>query len=206
MASGQTSPPVLSPATGANGPSAHPRSRARVVLSAVGLIFLAGVVTVAAVLEMRASRAVMSEPQARVATPQPRPPFTRAEEAYIRALWPIHGDVERSTVRMSLGQIFYKTNDLGRKDLKARVDQALLTSPSAETRLRALQPPPSLQPAHADYLGAVRLCQRSAVEVLKMFDDGSEEHLRAAYPLSQEGSDKIREVGAKFWPDEFAPN
>jgi len=172
----------------------------------VGLIFLAGVVTVAAVLEMRASRAVMSEPQTRVAAPQPRPPFTRAEEAYIRALWPIHGDVERSTVRMSLGQIFYKTNDLGRKDLKARVDEALLTYRSAETRLRALQPPPSLQSAHADYLGAVRLFQRSALEVLKMFDDGGEEHLRAAYPLSQEGSDKIREVGAKFWPDEFPPN
>jgi len=172
----------------------------------VGLIFLAGVVTVAAVLEMRASRAVMSEPQTRLAAPEPRPPFTRAEEAYIRALWPIHGDVERSTVRMSLGQIFYKTNDLGRKDLKARVDEALLTYRSAETRLRALQPPPSLQSAHSDYLGAVRLFQRSALEVLKMFDDGGEEHLRAAYPLSQEGSDKIREVGAKFWPDEFPPN
>ncbi len=206
MASGRTSPPVLSPATGASGPSAHPPSRARIVLSAVGLIFLAGVVTVAAVLEMRASRAVMSEPQTRLAAPEPRPPFTRAEEAYIRALWPIHGDVERSTVRMSLGQIFYKTNDLGRKDLKARVDEALLTYRSAETRLRALQPPPSLQSAHSDYLGAVRLFQRSALEVLKMFDDGGEEHLRAAYPLSQEGSDKIREVGAKFWPDEFPPN
>ena len=60
MASGWTSPPVLSPATGSSGPSAHPPSRARIVLSAVGLIFLAGVVTVAAVLEMRASRAVVS--------------------------------------------------------------------------------------------------------------------------------------------------
>jgi hypothetical protein len=204
MASGQTSPPVLSPAPGVSAPSAHPPSRARVVLSAVGLIFLAGVVTVAAVLEMRASRAVLTGPQTSVAAP--RPPLTRAEEAYIRALWPIHGDVERSTVRMSLGQIFYKTNDLSRKDLKARVDEALLTYRSAETRLRALQPPPSLQPAHADYLGAVRLFQQSALEVLKMFDDGSEEHLRVAYPLGLEGSNKIREVGAKFWPDEFPPN
>src|SRR5438034_4582406 len=194
MASGQASPHV------------QPASRVKVVLSAAGLVLLAGVVTVAAVLEMRASRAVMSEPQTRLAAPEPRPPLTRAEEAYVRALEPIHGDVERSTVRMSLGQIFYKTNDLVRKDLKARVDEALRTYRSAETRLRALQPPPSLQPAHADYLGAVRLFQRSALEVLKMFDDGGEEHLRAAYPLSQEGSDKIREVGAKFWPDEFPPN
>src|SRR5438552_17718118 len=103
MASGRTSPPVLSPATGASGPSAHPPSRARIVLSAVGLIFLAGVVTVAAVLEMSASRAVMSEPQKRLAAPEPRPPVTRAEAAHLRALWPIHGDVERSPVRIGLG-------------------------------------------------------------------------------------------------------
>src|SRR5919197_737105 len=147
---------------------------------------------------MRASRAVMSEPHARVAAPPPPPPPRRAEEAYIRALWPIHGDVERSTVRMSLGQILYKTNDLGRKDLKARVDEALATYRSAESRLRALRPPPSLRPVHEDYLGAVRLFQRSAVEVLRMFDDGSEEHLRAAYPLGLEASNKIRELGAKF--------
>jgi hypothetical protein len=39
-----------------------------------------------------------------------------------------------------------------------------------------------------------------------MFDDGNDEHLLAAYPLSQEGSDKIRAVGAQFWRDEFPPN
>jgi hypothetical protein len=33
-------------------------------------------------------------------TPQ-KPAFTRAEEAYIQALWPIHGEVEPSTVRVS---------------------------------------------------------------------------------------------------------
>jgi hypothetical protein len=39
-----------------------------------------------------------------------------------------------------------------------------------------------------------------------MFDDGNDEHLLAAYPLSQEGSDKIRAVGGQFWRDEFPPN
>jgi len=37
--------------------------------------------------------------------------------------------------------------------------------------------------------------QQSALEVLKMFEDGDDEHLLAAYPLSQEGSNKIRESG-----------
>ena len=56
------------------------------------------------------------------------------------------------------------------------------------------------------YLAAVRLFQESAVEANKMFKDGKEDHLLAAYPKSQEGSDKIREVGGKFWPNEFPPN
>jgi hypothetical protein len=138
-------------------------------------------------------------------TPQ-RPAFTRAEEAYIQALWPIHGEVERSAVRMSLGKIFYKINELAKADLKTRVDAALATYQRAEARVSALQPPPSLAPAHDEYLAAIRLFKQSAVEVLKMFDDGDDEHLLAAYPLSQEGSDKIREVGAKFWQDEFTPH
>jgi hypothetical protein len=86
------------------------------------------------------------------------------------------------------------------------VDAALATYRRAEERIQALQPPPSLAAAHDEYLAAVRLFQQSALEVLKMFDDGDDEHLLAAYPLSQEGSDKIREVGVKFWQDEFPPH
>jgi len=136
------------------------------------------------------------------ATP-PKPAFTRAEEAYIQALWPIHGEVERSAVRLSLGKIFYKTNDLGKADLKARVEAALATYRRAETRISTLQPPASLAREHENYLAAIRLFEQSAVEVLKMFDDGNDEHLLAAYPMSQEGSEKIREIGVKFWEDVF---
>jgi hypothetical protein len=39
-----------------------------------------------------------------------------------------------------------------------------------------------------------------------MFDDGREEHLIAAYPLGLEGTNKIREIGGRFWPEEFPPN
>jgi len=86
------------------------------------------------------------------------------------------------------------------------VDTALVTYRRAEARLNVLQPPPSLERAHNDYLAAVWLLQQSAAEVRKMFDDGNDEHLLAAYPLSQEGSNKIRAVGAQFWRDEFPPN
>jgi hypothetical protein len=170
------------------------------VLALLGMVAFA--VTREATTTVRGPIPAVSQP---TSTPQ-RPAFTRAEEAYIQALWPIHGEVERSTVRLSLGKIFYKTNEMGKADLEARVNKALATYRTAETRIAALQPPPSFERAHDEYLAAVGLFQKSALEVLKMFDDGNDDHLLAAYPLSQEGSNKIREVGAQFWQDEFPPN
>jgi len=179
-------------------------SRRNLVLIAAVLVVLAGVVMVAIAREATARRLVA----AAVSTPTApsRPPLTRAEETYIQALWPIHGAVERSAVRMSVGQIFYVTKDVGRTELKARIDDALMTFQKAEAQLLTLEPPPSLRPAHDDYGAAVRLFHKSAVEVSKIFADGREDHLRAAYPLAQEASNKIREIGGKFWPGEFPPN
>jgi len=136
----------------------------------------------------------------------PRPALTAAEEQYIRALWPIHGDVQRSSLRMSLGQIFYVTRDLSRAELGTRVKEALATYEAAETRLHRLKPPTSLHGDHVVYLSAVMLFKESAAELLKMFSDGRDDHMLAAYPKSQEASDKIREVGGKFWPHEFPPH
>jgi len=166
-------------------------------------------VSVVSILTLAVSRAVTTTStsvSAKLASRPPRPALTPAEEAYMRAMWPIHGDVERSLMRASLGQIFYKTDDLSRAELKTRMEQALVTYRGAETHIRALEPPASLRNDHEQYLAAVGLFQQAALEVLKMFKDGQEDHLLAAYPKSQEGSDKIREVGGKFWPNEFPPN
>src|SRR6266566_903272 len=95
-------------------------SRRGLVLIAVGLLILIGIVIVAVAREAT-SRRVVAAALSRPAAPA-RPPLTPAEETYIQALWPIHGAVERSAVRMSLGQIFYVTKDVGRTELKARVD------------------------------------------------------------------------------------
>jgi hypothetical protein len=107
---------------------------------------------------------------------------------------------------MSLAQIFYKTQDLSGPELKTRVEEALATYQKAASRLRGLEPPAALRADHDDYLAAIRLFEDSAIEVLKMFRDGREDHLVAAYPKSQEGSNKIRDVGGKFWPNEFPPH
>jgi len=172
------------------------------ILGAV-LVSLAGILVFAASREAtRTSPSTTTQPSAR----PPRAALTPEEERYIRELWPIHGDVQRSTVQMSLGQIFYKTQDLGRAELGTRVERALATYRAADARLRALEPPGSLRSEHEEYLSAVRSFEESAVELLKMFKDGRDDHMLAAYPKSQQGSDKIREVGGKFWPNEFPAN
>ena len=173
---------------------------------AVAVMVLLAVVAFGVTRETTTAGRAPDSALSRAAATPPKPAFTRDEEAYILALWPIHGEVERSSMRMSLGKIFYKMNDLGKADLKVRIDAALATYRRAEAGIGALQPPPSLARAHEDYLAAVRLFEQSALEVLKMFDDDNDEHLLAAYPFSQEGSDKIRAVGARFWQDEFPAN
>jgi hypothetical protein len=181
----------------------------RVIALSVGVLLGVSALTVVGI----STRSIFHEtkrPAAASSTTAPvattRPPLTRAEEAYIHALWPIHGNVERSAVRMSLGQIFYKTNDIDRAQLRVRIEDALTTFRTMRSRLRALEPPPSLQNTHDQYAAAVRLFEKSALEALRMFDDGEDEHLLAAYPFNQEGSNKIREVGVKLWPQEFPPN
>lgn len=177
--------------------------RRTVLILAIALLVLMGILTFAVTREVAST----SPPNTPRPSRQPtRPALTVAEERYIREMWPIHGDVERSTMRASLGQIFYKTQDLKRDELRIRLEQALAVYRRAEGRLRALEPPPSLRREHEEYVSAVRLFKESAVEVLKMFEDGRDDHMIAAYPKSQEGSDKIREVGGKFWPNEFPPN
>lgn len=186
---------IMSPATLRTGPTR--------LIAAVVLLALIGILTLAISREVNSTARLTS---ARALRPPTRPALTAAEESYIRDMWPIHGEVERSTMRMSLGQILYTTQDLGRAELRTRVEQALAVYRRAEKRLRALEPPASLRREHEEYVSAVHLFQASAVEVMKMFEDGRDDHMLAAYPKSQAGSDKIRQVGGKFWPNEFPPN
>ena len=150
--------------------------------------------------------APVAAPANRPALPTPRPPLAPGEQRYIEALWPIHTDVERAAVRVALGASFYKLQDLSRADLKTRLDDALVAYRGAEQRLRELQPPESLRGRHDAYLTAVQRFEASTLEMLRMYDDGSDDHLTTAFPLSLKGSDEIRELGESFWPDEYPPN
>lgn len=179
----------------------HPKMIILVVVS----FCLGGILAVALNREVTSTR----KPVAASRTLQPtRQALTPAEEEYIGAVWPIHGEVERSTAVMSLGEIFYLTNDpdMSKEKFKKRVDAALATYQQAEQQLRALQPPASLQKKHDEYLAAVLLLKDSTLERLKLFKDGKREHLQAAYPPLQQATDKIRMLGAEYWPDEFVPH
>jgi hypothetical protein len=124
----------------------------------------------------------------------------------VQALWPIHTDVEVAAERVALGTILYKTSDIQLAELQARLEQSLGAYRSADARLQTLYPPDSLRHSHETYVAAVNLFEQSAVEMLRMFEDGSENHLQAGYPLYLDGTNKIRDVGGNFWPDEFPPN
>ena len=194
-----------------DGPSVKMLSHPRWPLGVRGTALAAAVVALSGIVAfgvIREATTTVRAPGAAVSRPAmpPKPAWTRAEEAYIQALWPIHGEVERNAVRLSLGRIFYKANEIGKPELKARLEPTLTALRQAEERMQALQPPPSLARAHEEYLAAVRLFQQSVLETRKMFEDGDDGHLLAAYPASREGSDKIREIGVKFWEDEFPPH
>lgn len=178
----------------------------RSAIVAAAAIALPSIVAGGVVHQSPTSALSAGQALARPAKAASSPAFSDAEEAYLRALWPIHGDVERSAVRVSLGTIFYKTGDLERTELKDRLEAALVAYQRAEARINELKPPPSFARAHEDYFAAIRLYEQAAVEALKMFSDGDDAHLILAHPLSHEGSNKIREIGGRFWRDEFPPN
>src|SRR5436190_21809524 len=100
-------------------PSAETRSskvsRRKLILIAAVLLVLVGIVIVAIEREATSRRlvaAAISRP-----TAPARPPRSRAEEAYIHALRPIHRCVEHWSARMSLRQICYVCTDLAGEDL-----------------------------------------------------------------------------------------
>lgn len=176
-------------------------------LAVLGLVVLglAGVLTFAAVREATTTSRTAA-PAARPSLTAPRRALTASEEAYARALWSIHSDVKGTSFRMTMGGINYTIRDIDRAELRRRIQGALEIYRGAEVRVEALDPPVSLRSAHREYLDALRLYQRSAAEMLETSEDGRDEHLVAALPLSQEASRKLLTVGNAIWPGEYVPN
>jgi len=186
------------------GPAARRLPNAKVLLFGIVLVGLLGILVVAAIRE--ASTPPASARAARPALTPPRPPLTRAEEDYALALWPIHNEVKASALRMTLGGLAYKLGELDRAGLKVKIDGSAAAYRKAAGEIEALTPPETLAKAHAMYVDAVRLYQRSAAEMAQVVADGRDEHLVAAQPLSLEASETLLKVGDILWPSEYKPN
>ena len=176
-------------------------------LLVAGLIVLALIVVLCASLLREAAIVGPTPATAPQSSPAPpRPALAPAEEAYAQALWAIHADVKHAAYDLTFSGLRYKLKQADGPDFGTRVREASRTLDRAESRVRALAPPPSLSRVHAQYLDAVQLFQRSAAEMLKVTVDGRDEHLLAAHPLSQKASEEILRVGDTIWPGEYLPN
>jgi hypothetical protein len=136
----------------------------------------------------------------------PRSEEAREQQRYADTLRPIHTQLELDVARVGLGAAFYKSRDIDRRELLSRLSQGLASYRLAEAQVAALRPPPALRNPHRELLDAVRLFQLSAIEMLRMYEDGDEEHLAAALPLSLDGTLRLRDVGGQVWPDVYPPS
>jgi len=127
------------------------------------------------------------------------------EQRYAEALRSIHMQLEQTVARVGLGAAFYQSRDIDSRELKSRLSQGLASYRRTEEQMAALQPPPALRTRHFEYLDAVRLFEQSAIEMLRMYEDGNEEHLSTALPLSLDGTQRLRDVSGQVWPDEIPP-
>jgi hypothetical protein len=137
---------------------------------------------------------------------QPARALNAEEEAYAAALWPIHSQVKLSAVRMTFAGLNYKIDHSDVAKLKATIQPLTRTFNDAAQRARRIQPPPSLEDAHRSYLEAIEHYAAASRIMVKIADDGREEHLVAAQKRSEQASHELLKLGDVLWPGEYKPN
>ena len=140
------------------------------------------------------------------ATRLERPAVTAEEEAYARALWPIHAQVKQDAVKMTFAGLAYKMGDIKRDAVKTRVAPLTPAFDSAAAAMNKLQPPQSMRELHGEYLEAIKLYRDASLTMVKVAGDGRDDHLVEAQVLSEKASGLTLKVGETLWPGEFKPN
>ena len=140
------------------------------------------------------------------ATHVERPAVTAEEEAYARALWPIHAQVKQDAVRMTFAGLAYKMGDIKKEAVKKRVAPLTPMFDSAAAALNKMQPPASMRALHGEYIEAIKLYHDASVTMVKVAADGRDAHLIEAQALSEKASGLTLKVGEALWPGEFKPN
>lgn len=137
---------------------------------------------------------------------QQRPAFSAEEEAYALALWPIHESVKTTAVRMTFTGLSYKMKDIDRNAVGRQVAPLTKEFREAHSKVGRLKVPATMADQHSRYLEALRLYESAAVEMARVSQDGSEEHLVKAQKMSFAASESLLQVGDALWPGEFKPN
>ncbi len=135
-----------------------------------------------------------------------RPAVTAEEEAYARALWPIHAQVKQNAVKMTFAGLAYKLGDIKRMGVKERVAPLTPMFEAALTQANKLKPPVSMQGLHQEYVDAIHLYRDSSVTMIKVAADGRDVHLIQAQEMSAKAADLTLKVGEMLWPGEYKPN
>jgi hypothetical protein len=128
------------------------------------------------------------------------------EEAYATALWPIHSEVKLAAARMTFAGLNYKIEHQDPAKVKSTVQPLAVTFQSAVQRARQIRPPESLRDAHVSYLEALGLYAEASREMIKIADDGLDQHLVAAHERSEQASHALLQLSDVLWPGEYKPN
>jgi molybdopterin converting factor small subunit len=172
----------------------------------VVLALLAAFVAYAALRELRKATPD-SLPQATVhALSDRRPAQSAAEERFSQALWNVHAEVRTAAVRMTFAGLAYKMGDGDSASVNTKVAPLSALFRQAESQLRALDAPASMQELRGRYAGALQLYEGASQEMVKVAYDGKDAHLLKAQQMSEQASGILLEVGEQLWPGEVKPN
>ena len=106
----------------------------------------------------------------------------------------------RAVLRAGVAAASFDDRSIDRAALRGQFDDSLATYRRIEEQVLALDPPPDLRETHDSYLADVRLFERSAVEMLKVYDDGNVDHLSAGAPMSLDAMARMRVLSDPLWP------
>lgn len=170
------------------------------------LALLAALVGYAAVHEVRKTTLDVQPPAAEHAFSEQRPAHSAAEERFSQALWNIHSDVRTAAVRMTFAGLAYKMGDGDRASVNTKVAPLTAVFHEAESALRSIDAPGSMQELRNRYVSALQLYGSASQEMVKVAHDGKDVHLLKAQEMSEQASGILLEVGEQLWPGEIKPN
>jgi hypothetical protein len=118
----------------------------------------------------------------------------------------VHEIVKTNAARMAFAGLYYKTGDIDRDEVKKRVAPLTDLYRKAGNQARDIGVPASMRATHDRYLQALALYEQASVEMVRVADDGKDEHLLLAQDKSEKASTAVLKVGEELWPGEYKPN